>query len=71
MKWAFELSQIDVKYKARSAFKGQVMADFVAEQFDTTIESRESPTWVLKIDDLSRKHKGGAGIVLKTPMTYS
>ena len=31
MKWAIELSEFDIKYKPKTAIKGQVLADFVME----------------------------------------
>ena len=29
--WAVELSEFDIQYRLRTAFKGQVVADFIAE----------------------------------------
>ena len=29
--WAIELSEFDVQYRPRTAIKGQVVADFIAE----------------------------------------
>lgn len=31
MKWAIELGEYDLRYKPRTAIKGQVMADFIAD----------------------------------------
>ena len=31
MKWAIELSEFDIRYKTKTAIKGQVLADFVME----------------------------------------
>ena len=31
MKWAIELSEFDIRYKTKTAIKGQVLADFVTE----------------------------------------
>ena len=31
MKWAIELSKFDIRYKPKTAIKGQVLADFVIE----------------------------------------
>ena len=31
MKWAIKLSELDIKYKLRTAAKGQVLADFITE----------------------------------------
>ena len=55
MKWAIELSEFDIKYKPKTAIKGQVLADFVMEF--TSIELAEDtqttpdlPIWKLSID---------------------
>ena len=31
MKWAIELSEFDIRYKPKTALKGQVLADFIME----------------------------------------
>ena len=31
MKWAIELSEFDIRYKPKTAIKGQVLADFIME----------------------------------------
>ena len=31
MKWAIELSEFDIRYKPRTAVKGQILADFIIE----------------------------------------
>ena len=31
IKWAIELSEFDIRYKLRTAVKGQVLADFIME----------------------------------------
>ena len=31
MKWALELSELDIRYKQKMTIKGQVLADFVME----------------------------------------
>ena len=31
MKWAIELSEFDIRYKPKTAIKGQILADFVTE----------------------------------------
>ena len=35
-KWAIELSEFDIKYKPRTAIKGQILAGFVMEFITTT-----------------------------------
>ncbi|XP_075665779.1 uncharacterized protein LOC142635522 [Castanea sativa] len=66
--WAIELSEFDIQYRPRTAIKGQILADFVAE-ITTTKEqgAEETPIWRIHTDESSNKHVGGAGIVLHTP----
>ena len=40
MKWAIELSEFDIRYKSKTAIKGQVLADFVMEF--TSVEPAEN-----------------------------
>ena len=55
MKWAIELSEFDIKYKPKTAIKGQVLTDFVME-FTSTVpdESAQTmtdiPIWKLSVD---------------------
>ncbi|KAK1616422.1 hypothetical protein QYE76_021939 [Lolium multiflorum] len=68
-KWGIELSAFDINYKARTAVKSQVLADFVAdwtEAPDANLEP-EPETWVMHFDG-SKQHQGsGAGVTLKSP----
>ncbi|KAK1699282.1 hypothetical protein QYE76_015979 [Lolium multiflorum] len=68
-KWGIELSAFDINYKARTAVKSQVLADFVAdwtEAPDMNLEP-EPETWVMHFDG-SKQHQGsGAGVTLKSP----
>ncbi|KAK1647474.1 hypothetical protein QYE76_065279 [Lolium multiflorum] len=63
-KWGIELSAFDITYKARTAVKSQVLADFVAdwtEAPDAYLEP-EPETWVMHFDG-SKQHQGsGAGV---------
>ena len=68
-KWGIELSAFDINYKARTAIKSQILADFVAdwtEAPDAELEP-EPETWVMHFDG-SKQHQGsGAGVTLKSP----
>ena len=80
--WALELTQFDIKYKARTTIKAQVLANFIAE-FSTIPDpdvpmsldpnpanpewSDECKTWVLYIDRASNQSGCGAGIILTDP----
>ncbi|XP_071689158.1 uncharacterized protein [Rutidosis leptorrhynchoides] len=46
-KWAIELGEHEISYCARSAIKGQVMADYLAE---TTADMPEEHTYVLRFN---------------------
>ncbi|XP_075645783.1 uncharacterized protein LOC142616926 [Castanea sativa] len=65
--WAIELSEFDIQYQPRTAVKGQILADFVAE-FTTTKEqgAEDTPIWRIHIDGTSNKHAGGVGVLLHT-----
>ena len=69
MKWAIELSEFDIRYKMKTAIKGQVLADFVMEF--TSVEPAENaptmtdlPIWKLSVDGTSNAQGSGAGLIL-------
>ena len=41
--WAIELSEFDVQYRPRTAVKGQIVADFIAEYTQTEDKGAEGP----------------------------
>ena len=52
MKWAIELSEFDIRYKPKTAIKGQVLADFVVE-FTSAVPAEtptDLPIWKLSVD---------------------
>ncbi|GJV83709.1 reverse transcriptase domain-containing protein [Tanacetum coccineum] len=76
-KWAIELGEHDIRYKPRSAIKGQVFADFIAEssikmRSKISEEATTSPTqipektllWTLFIDGASSNEGFGASLIL-------
>ena len=66
--WAIELSEFDIQYRPRTAIKGHVAADFIAEfTHDEDKGAEESPHWSIYTDGSSNKQAGGAGIVLLSP----
>ncbi|KAL5803372.1 hypothetical protein ACOSQ4_031677 [Xanthoceras sorbifolium] len=74
-KWAIKLSKFDLKFKPRTAIKGQAIADFITKftkpQIDTyflTNDEEEDNTypWKLHVDVSSNSHENGAGVVLTT-----
>ncbi|GJS37933.1 reverse transcriptase domain-containing protein [Tanacetum coccineum] len=79
-KWAIELGEHDITYKLRSAIKGQVIADFIAEtprndspnEHKGAVTSRietqaKTPIWTLYIDGASINEGSGAGLILTDP----
>ena len=72
MKWAIELSEFDIRYKPKTAIKGQVLADFVmeftsAEPAQDTQAINDLPIWKLSIDGASNTQRSGAGLILTSP----
>ena len=55
MKWAIELSEFDIRYKPKTAIKGQVLADFImeftsVELVEDTQTTPDLPIWKLSVD---------------------
>ena len=72
MKWAIKLSEFDIRYKPKTAIKGQVLADFVMEfapieLAKTTHAEDDLPIWKLSIDGASNAQGSGAGLILTSP----
>ena len=72
MKWAIELSELDIRYRPKTAIKGQVLADFVME-FTSAEPAKDAQittdlsTWKLSIDGASNAQGNGAGLILTSP----
>ena len=72
MKWAIELSEFDIRYRPKTAIKGQVLADFVME-FASAEPARDSQattdfsTRKLSVDGASNAQGSGAGLILTSP----
>ena len=72
MKWAIELSEFDIRYKPKTAVKGQVLADFVMEFTSTEPDENaqtmiDLPIWKLSVDGASNAQGSGAGLILTSP----
>ena len=66
--WAIELSEFDIQYRPRTAIKGQVVADFIAEfTHDEDKGTEESPQWSVHTDGSSNRQAGMASVVLLSP----
>ena len=63
--WVVKLSKFDIRYRPRTAIKGQVVADFIAE---FTLEDGQGPEekrqWSVYIDRSSNRRTGGAGVMI-------
>ena len=55
MKWAIEMSEFDIRYKPKTAIKGQILADFImeftsAEPTENTQAPTDLPIWKISVD---------------------
>ena len=72
MKWAIELSEFDIRYRPKTAIKGQVLADFVME-FTSVELTKDAQTttelslWKLSVDGALNAQGSGAGLILTSP----
>jgi ribonuclease HI len=78
-KWGAKISALGVKYLPRTAIKGQVLADFVAEFAPTSEQNnlgestprKDSPDhtrwWKVYVDGASNSKGSGTGVVIITP----
>ncbi|XP_071695212.1 uncharacterized protein [Rutidosis leptorrhynchoides] len=74
-KWAIELGKHEISISPRSAVKGQVLADYLAEtagDIEVSHESKEIPPppeqlWEMHTDGACGLEGAGVGIVLKSP----
>ena len=72
MKWALELSKFDIRYKPKTAIKGQVLADLVieftlAELAKDTGATPDLPIWKLSVDRVANAQWSDAGLILTSP----
>ena len=76
IKWAIELSKFDIKYRPRTAVKGQVLADFIVEFTPsnapalltvTTQLAPNLPIWRLSVDGAANSQGRRAGLILTSP----
>ena len=72
MKWAIELSEFDIRYKPKTAIKGQILVDFVmeftsAKLAEDTQTTPDLPIWKLSVDGATNAQGSGAGLILTSP----
>ncbi|XP_050264264.1 uncharacterized protein LOC126708519 [Quercus robur] len=66
--WAMELSEFDIQYRPRTAIKGQVVVDFIAEfTLGDGQGAEEMRQWNIYANGSSNRRAGGAGVVIQTP----
>ena len=54
--WAIELSEFDIQYHPRTAIKGQIIVDFIAEfTYDEDKGVKKSPHWSIYSDRSSNR----------------
>ena len=69
MKWVIELSEIDIRYKPKTAIKWQILADFVmeftsAELAGDTQTTPDLPVWKLSVDEAANAQGSDVGLIL-------
>ena len=72
IKWVIKLSEFDIKYKPKTAIKGQALADFImeftpVELAEATQLTSDLPIWRLFVDGAANAQGSGAGIILTSP----
>jgi ribonuclease HI len=66
-KWILALSEFELKFESAKAIKGQIIADFITEHRDPSIDFLEITPWALFFDGSSCAKGGGEGILLISP----
>jgi hypothetical protein len=61
-KWILALSEFELKFESAKAVKGQIIADFITEHHDPSINLLEITPWALFFDASSCGKGGGVGI---------
>ena len=69
VKWGIELSEFDIRYKLRTAVKGQILADFImeftsVEPIETAQLASDLPIWRLSMDGAINAHGSEVGLIL-------
>ena len=66
--WAIELSEFDIQYRPRTAIKGQVVTDFIAEfTHDEDKRAEEPSQWSVHTNGSSNRQARGVSVVLLSP----
>jgi ribonuclease HI len=65
--WILALSEFELKFESAKSIKGQIIADFITEHRDPSINLFEITPWALFFDGSSCGKGGGVGILLISP----
>jgi hypothetical protein len=66
-KWILALSKFELRFESAKAVKGQIIANFITEHHDSSINLLEITPWALFFDGSSCGKGGGVGILLISP----
>jgi ribonuclease HI len=66
-KWILALYEFELKFESAKVVKGQIIADFITEHRDPSINLLEITPWALFFDGSSCDKGGGVGILLISP----
>jgi hypothetical protein len=66
-KWILALSEVELRFGSAKAVKGQIIADFITERRDSSINLLEITLWDLFFYGYSCGKSGGVGILLISP----
>ncbi|KAJ4800173.1 Pol-polyprotein [Rhynchospora pubera] len=67
LKWAVELSEYDVSFEPRTAYKGQILADFIVECTARQTENPKEEVWEVFVDGAASEKGSGVGVEIKGP----
>lgn len=66
-KWIFALTEFDLRYESAKAVKGQVLADFIVQHPDNSVDFVDLVPWTLFIDGSVCRHGCDIGLVIISP----
>jgi ribonuclease HI len=66
-RWILALSEFELRFDSAKAVKGEIIADFITKQRDSSINLREITSWALFLDGSSCGKGVGVGILLISP----
>ena len=72
IKWAIELSEFNIRYKPRTAIKGQILVDFImeitpAQSMEATQLAPDLPIRRLSVDGAANAQGSGVRLILTSP----